>query len=259
MSPHNLQRKIFFSHSSDDNSIVTRIADFMKELGIPIWYDESDIGWGDSFVDEVNQGLDLSSNLVVFLSNAAVSSPWVKREINAGLIKQLSDRNARVLPVKLEDCPVPALLREIEWVSLTKTHCYREGLSKMVSVLAPENEMHNIMTRFDDIFPKFFPEAIVEVEESTGWVSCPNCGGPALSSYTEQKDAPVSFKFYRGIQCEQCGKLFVEHEPEYCESCKIPMRWTNEGSSEGAYGSYEQDYAWECPKCGWVKLGPYPR
>ena len=46
------------------------------------------------------------------LSTASVASNWVKKEVNAGLVRELDEKQVVVLPVVIEDCKVPMFLRE---------------------------------------------------------------------------------------------------------------------------------------------------
>lgn len=243
-------KKVFRCHSSRDKAIVQKIATILQKVGVPVWYDDWEIGWGDSIVEKINKGLESCSDIVVFLSSASVSSNWVQRELSSALMEQLSKKDIRILPIKLEECAVPALLKDLKWFSVSEPESYPSGLKMMFRALLPESDAEAAIERLSEFLSELVPEGTSCARESRIFTSCPNCGGRALTTYTEKKDAPSGFEYNRGIQCEQCGMLFIGYEGQTCPKCNTPMAWSDQGSSEGAYGKYEDDYAWKCPKCG---------
>jgi TIR domain-containing protein len=62
-------------------------------------------------VGKISEGLKDADYLVVVLSQASVSSRWVEQELNAALTNQIAGKGI-VLPVLLEDCELPMLLRK---------------------------------------------------------------------------------------------------------------------------------------------------
>lgn len=49
---------MFLCHSSEDKEKLQRVAAALKEAGIPVWYDEWEIAWGDSLIEKINEGLE---------------------------------------------------------------------------------------------------------------------------------------------------------------------------------------------------------
>lgn len=244
-----VSQKVFLCHSSQDKELVQKIATILHNVGISVWYDDWEIGWGDSIVEKINSGIESSSHLIVFLSSASISSNWVQRELSSALMQQLSRKDIKILPIKLEECPVPVLFKELKWISLSKPESYSSGLKIMFRSLLPEDEAENAIARLNEFLFELFSEGASYVQEKRTFLSCPNCEGRAVRIYSEKRDAPSGFEYDKGIQCEQCGMLFRGCKAEICPNCKSPMLWSSQGSSEGAYGKYGDDYAWECPKC----------
>jgi hypothetical protein len=109
---------VFVSHSSTDTAVASRIAMGLEALGYRSWYDEWELHGGDSIVDRIQKALSACDVLLVLLSPKSVASEWVKRELNAGLMRELNGHNVIVIPVLIEDCDIPALLKERAYVDL---------------------------------------------------------------------------------------------------------------------------------------------
>lgn len=103
---------IFLSHSSKDKEFARKLAAALERASITVWLDEIEIRVGDSLFDEISGGLTRAKHVGVILSPDSVSSEWVKREVNAALIEEISERRTRVLPILYRDCDVPLFLRE---------------------------------------------------------------------------------------------------------------------------------------------------
>src|SRR6516162_9728741 len=103
--------KIFVSHSSKDKPFVRKLVEALKKHLLNVWVDEAGLKVGDSLVGKISQALKDADYLVIVLSQASVSSRWVEQELNAALTNQISGKGI-VLPVLLEDCELPMLLRD---------------------------------------------------------------------------------------------------------------------------------------------------
>ncbi len=240
------------SHVSSDKPFVEKMAKILRKVGIPVWYDQWEIGWGDRIVDKINEGLTSCGDIMVFLSKASVSSEWVKREINSKLIEQIENMNIRILPIKLEeDCSVPPLLKEYRWVSLCKPAGHSTGFKLIFDKLLGPGESEKAIADLETDLIEF---AAQSTSTSGTMVSkdltCVSCGGQLESFSSWYWISPDETKQYAHIQCLQCGSLYKpEGKAPNCPICKIPMVYVCIGSSEGNYGHYTADNAWECPKC----------
>lgn len=95
---------VFISHASEDKeSIVEPLVQVLKENGISCWYDDNDIGWGDSLSDSINNGLKKSQYVLVVLSEAFITKGWAKAELNAMLSMEFSNGQKKVLPLIVGD------------------------------------------------------------------------------------------------------------------------------------------------------------
>jgi hypothetical protein len=73
--------KLFISYSHEDKQVAYDIERICEQFGIGCFRDEKNISWGASINDSVRQGLRDCSHLVVVVSPASVTSPWVAYEV----------------------------------------------------------------------------------------------------------------------------------------------------------------------------------
>ena len=106
---------VFICHSSEDKTVVRMLADFITDRGASVWLDEREIRVGDSIVAKITEGIELASHLVVVLSKHSATAPWVAKELSSALMRQLGQRSISILPLRLDNTPLPALLADVRY------------------------------------------------------------------------------------------------------------------------------------------------
>ena len=102
---------IFISYSHKDKAFVDRLAMQLVRRNVNVWLDRWELAVGDSLVERIQEAVDGASALLVILSKASVASEWCKKELSAGLLRELEEKRVVVMPVMLEDCDVPVFAR----------------------------------------------------------------------------------------------------------------------------------------------------
>jgi hypothetical protein len=102
---------IFISYSHADKAFATRLAAQLVKHRTHVWIDEWELKVGDSIVDRIQEAVQSATALLVILSRASVASEWCKKEMSAGLLRELEEKRVVVLPVLVEDCEIPLFLR----------------------------------------------------------------------------------------------------------------------------------------------------
>ena len=91
---------VFISHASEDkDAIVEPLVQLLEEHNISCWYDKKDIGWGDSIVNSISNGLKKSKYALVILSENFIAKNWTKTELNSMLNIEISNGQKKVLPL----------------------------------------------------------------------------------------------------------------------------------------------------------------
>ncbi len=127
--------KVFICHASEDkDGFVREFAKRLRERGVDAWFDEWEMRPGESLVRKIEQGLDACDVFVVVLSSVSVNKPWVREELDAGVIKSIEDRT-RLIPVIIDQCDVPRLLKSRLWVRIADTSSYEKELASVVDAI----------------------------------------------------------------------------------------------------------------------------
>ena len=103
---------IFISYSHGNKDFVDKLAIQLVHRNVNVWVDRWELSIGDSVIEKVQEAVDGASALLVVLSKASVESAWCKKELTAGLLKELEEKRVVVMPVLLEDCDIPIFARD---------------------------------------------------------------------------------------------------------------------------------------------------
>ncbi|HWR13534.1 MAG TPA: toll/interleukin-1 receptor domain-containing protein [Terriglobales bacterium] len=124
---------VFISYSHADSKFVTKLATQLVRRNAHVWVDQWELNVGDSLLNRIQDAIQDASALLVVLSKASVASEWCKKELNAGLIRELDEKRVIVLPVLLEDCEIPPFLREKKYADFRKN--FDAGLTALTDAL----------------------------------------------------------------------------------------------------------------------------
>jgi formylglycine-generating enzyme required for sulfatase activity len=128
-------RTVFISYSSKDRDFAERLATDLRASGAGVWFDQWEIKVGDSIAQKINDGIHDNDYLAVVLSPDSVASPWVKKELNAAMMKELKRRSVFVLPILYRDCEIPELIADKRYADFRKS--YEFGFSEVLKALTP--------------------------------------------------------------------------------------------------------------------------
>ena len=99
-------RKVFISHSWEDNEISRKLAEYLKRDGADIWIDYTRIHGGDSLPRRISEALEWCDTLILLWSKAAKESYYVNLEWENAL-----DMRKIIIPCPLDETNRPAILR----------------------------------------------------------------------------------------------------------------------------------------------------
>ncbi len=165
-----MPNKVFICHSSKDHDFVIQLTEKLKQDSIDVWFDEWEIIAGDSITDKINKGLKSSSFFVIVFSSNLIKSGWAKKELNATLMRQITNRDVKILPILLDInfSDLPPLMRDISSIKFSGDIIDDNNYSKLVRPIKIKNEAE-LLKEFQD---KFFDniehvDIILEKKEPT--------------------------------------------------------------------------------------------
>lgn len=126
--------KVFISHASEDKErFVRSFARDLRANGVDAWFDEWEILPGDSLVDKLfEEGIGLADAVIVVLSKHSVQSAWVREELNASVVRRVSDQ-CKLIPVIIDDCGVPEALKSTVWVRIYDPDNHSAELGQIIA------------------------------------------------------------------------------------------------------------------------------
>ena len=134
------EARLFVCHASEDKPLAKRLATYLSNLGAEVWLDEWEIRVGDSIVAKINEGLDAASHLAILLSANSIARPWVTRELSSALMRQLKDNSITVLPIRIDESPMPAILSDIRYADCRTN--LEAGFDDVVHALFPTRRVN---------------------------------------------------------------------------------------------------------------------
>lgn len=111
--------KIFISHSSIDKAMVRDLYERLAKDGYDAWFDEEKLLPGQDWIRETTNAILSADAIIVCLSSRSVSKDgYIQKEIVLSLETALQKQKGDVfiLPVRFDDCDVPALIRNWHYV-----------------------------------------------------------------------------------------------------------------------------------------------
>lgn len=189
---------VFISHNTADKATAREIAMFLTADNVGVWFDEWAISPGDSIVSAVNSALGNCSHLLLLWSQNAARSKWVEREMHSGLGKLLQTGRPRILPLVLDNTPVPSLLSDIMYIKYSGgTEDDRRSLITAVVGHAPSDNLIKAIV-------KKYNEVIIDTnaEGPFNYKACPSCGCTSLHG-TSFLDSKHDRQYY-SLNCTEC-------------------------------------------------------
>lgn len=141
---------IFISHTySDKERIYPLVSHLADVYGMEnIFYDSWSIRPGDSIIGKMEEGLKKCKFFFFFISKNSLTSEMVALEWKTSLIRSAKNKEIRFIPVKLEECDVPAILMDTLYID-----CWRNDIEtvkrQMIDVI---NGLEYVQPRIQEKF-----------------------------------------------------------------------------------------------------------
>ncbi len=89
---------VFVSHATEDKDFASPLAHQLRSAGLRVWFDEFELGIGDSLNEKINYGLSRSRYGVVVISPTFFRKHWTQLEMN-GFVARQTAGNRVILPI----------------------------------------------------------------------------------------------------------------------------------------------------------------
>lgn len=159
-----MKKRIFLSHSSHDLESVRPLADDLQRAGLDVWLDEREIRVGDRISRKVQEGLEVSDYVAIWLTRSAVDSGWVETEWGSLFDDEVKNRTTKILPLLAEDCKLPLFLRGKLFADFRAN--YGEGLMDLLKAVGQQSYENKLGMKFTLILPGTFLMGTEEGEKA---------------------------------------------------------------------------------------------
>ncbi len=134
-----MKKRVFISYSYQDKEFVEWLKAELQDLGLEIWYDESEILVGENIQKKVNEGIQSSSAFILVLSNSSKNSDWVRYEMNSAILLNAIKKGISILPIKIDDSEVPSDLSGYLYADFSDDR--KKGLEILKRSLLKQNKV----------------------------------------------------------------------------------------------------------------------
>src|ERR1700723_1611982 len=117
MSEDFASRDVFVSYASHDAAVANSVVEALERQGIRCWMAPRDVKPGAQYADAIVRAINEAKSLVLVLSQSAVGSSHVGREI-----ERAASKHKQIIALKIDAAPLtPALeyfLSESQWIDV---------------------------------------------------------------------------------------------------------------------------------------------
>jgi hypothetical protein len=132
--------KVFISHSSRDEALVSKVVSYLEQAGFEVWYDEREVLPGDNPGEKIDQGLRESDAMVVLLTPNALPQFSIIRPYIEYALTQLRFEG-RLIPVlaghadEFRGWSMPWIFNHLPIISLEENGRIDEDLGQIAELL----------------------------------------------------------------------------------------------------------------------------
>ena len=121
-----------------DKPFVRGIYRYLSKSGLRVWIDEAELNAGDSLIEALADAVFRVDCIVAVISEASVSSKWVKKELAWAMSREIKGRRIRVIPVKKDDVSIPKTLSDKLYLDFSSA--YKRTKNKAVLLASILNQ-----------------------------------------------------------------------------------------------------------------------
>jgi hypothetical protein len=111
---------VFLSYTHADKPLARALRDGLVANGCRVWIDEGELRLGDSLLESVSEALGQVDFVVALVSKDSIKSNWCRKELSLAMMGELGGRGVTVLPLRVEDSPIPESLKDKLYLDVAK-------------------------------------------------------------------------------------------------------------------------------------------
>jgi hypothetical protein len=192
--------KVFISHNEANKDTARLLAIALVEQGVSVWFDEWAIRPGESIAGGIEKGLSDSDVFALVWSAAANASNWVGTEMRAYLHRRVADDTLRIIPVMIDNTPLPSLIADYKGFRLDTATRLEAVAAEITGRPADVEIARRLQNRLLEL-----TENHASPGDPLPYIICPRCGSDEL-----ERSQPIDYEHdeaYYVIECRKCNWL----------------------------------------------------
>lgn len=117
------KRPVFLSHSSKNKTEIEDLIPYLNASGLPIWYDKINIDYGDSIINEVQNGIKQSGAVIFWITRDFLKSGWCRTEMDSFMSILIRNNNIKVISILEENISIdelPLFLQDRKFLTFSR-------------------------------------------------------------------------------------------------------------------------------------------
>ena len=123
---------VFISHARVNNEFAAQLAEGLRQLGISVWLDSSELLPGTQWHQEIQRALLESNNIVILVSPDAPIGPWQQFEWRTALQSAWASPKKQLIGLLMDGAAAPPFLQNLITLEANRKDGH-EGLAKKLA------------------------------------------------------------------------------------------------------------------------------
>jgi len=137
-------KDLFLSHTGADKPWVEKLAELIEATPfqnryLGVVYDKWDFAHAKNIVLELEKEIDASRFIGIVISKAALAADWPTLERTIAVWSDPTGNQGRVIPILIENTPLPPTLRVRKWVDFRNPESFEQSFIELISILRGES------------------------------------------------------------------------------------------------------------------------
>jgi len=190
--------KVFISHNKADKTSARALAVLLVEQGVDVWFDEWEIGPGESITGGIERGLSECDVFVLLWSAAAHASNWVGTEVRAFIRRRVDDDGLRIIPLMIDGTSLPALVADYRGFDLSGGTSLDEVAAELTGAPRDLEIARRLQAKLLELTASHASGG-----DPLPYLVCPTCACTELKRGTYEDPSRDDLYYY--IECTECG------------------------------------------------------
>ena len=118
---HVTATKVLLSYARADGAFVRRLYERLTSDGVECFFDEQSLVAAENLVLKISDAIDECNYLVIVMPPAYFAARFAPREWECIFVQDPRNERGRLVPLLLQDCELPALIRVLLHIDVTST------------------------------------------------------------------------------------------------------------------------------------------